>query len=242
MDVFALRDQLIHDYATYIESFISIRDDRIREHVKHELDEGFLWPDPLLQLNRNFEPGPWIDDLVDDGTLHPLCRHIFRIKPTDESGKPLRLHRHHAKAVAAAKSGESYVLTTGTGSGKSVAYIIPIVDHVLRRGSGRGIQAIVHFHPSTTLPSIWLSLFPASSSSRTPPATCNPSLRTAATTVRPFAGTRGAVSCCAANWTRPTFTSTASSATTSTTSWRRSPSSSERTRRPTESIVPSASS
>lgn len=35
------------------------------------------------------------------------------------------------------------VLTTGTGSGKSLAYIVPIVDHVLKRGSGKGIQAIV---------------------------------------------------------------------------------------------------
>ena len=35
------------------------------------------------------------------------------------------------------------MLTTGTGSGKSLAYIVPIVNHVLRRGSGKGIQAIV---------------------------------------------------------------------------------------------------
>ena len=42
-----------------------------------------------------------------------------------------------------AKAGGNYVLTTGTGSGKSLAYIVPIVDHVLRRGSGKGIQAIV---------------------------------------------------------------------------------------------------
>lgn len=35
------------------------------------------------------------------------------------------------------------MLTTGTGSGKSLAYIIPIVDHVLRRGPGKGVQAIV---------------------------------------------------------------------------------------------------
>ena len=33
--------------------------------------------------------------------------------------------------------------TTGTGSGKSLAYIVPIVDHVLRGGSGRGIQAVI---------------------------------------------------------------------------------------------------
>jgi ATP-dependent helicase YprA (DUF1998 family) len=35
------------------------------------------------------------------------------------------------------------VLTTGTGSGKSLSYIVPIVDHVLRNGSGKGIKAIV---------------------------------------------------------------------------------------------------
>ena len=35
------------------------------------------------------------------------------------------------------------MLTSGTGSGKSLTYIVPIVDHVLRNGSGRGIQAIV---------------------------------------------------------------------------------------------------
>ena len=35
------------------------------------------------------------------------------------------------------------MLTTGTGSGKSLTYILPIVDHVLRRGGGRVIQAII---------------------------------------------------------------------------------------------------
>ena len=35
------------------------------------------------------------------------------------------------------------MLTTGTGSGKSLSYIVPIVDRVLREGSGRGVKAIV---------------------------------------------------------------------------------------------------
>jgi hypothetical protein len=72
-----------------------------------------------------------------------LCRRIFRIKSADAPEKPLRLHKHQADAIEAARSGDNYILTTGTGSGKSLAYIIPIVDHVLRRGSGKGIQAIV---------------------------------------------------------------------------------------------------
>ena len=143
MDVFALRDRLITEYASYISSYINIADARIREHVDAELRNGLLWPDPLIQLNPNFEPGKWIDELVAVGSLHAECASVFRLKGMDGSSKPLRLHRHQADAIEAARSGDSYVLTTGTGSGKSLAYIIPIVDFVLRNGSGKGIRAVV---------------------------------------------------------------------------------------------------
>ena len=73
------------------------------------------------------------------------CKKIFRIdkSDTDHTGKQLLLHTHQREAILKAKEGKSYVLTSGTGSGKSLTYIVPIVDHVLRNGSGRGIQAIV---------------------------------------------------------------------------------------------------
>jgi ATP-dependent helicase YprA (DUF1998 family) len=64
-------------------------------------------------------------------------------KETSASGTSLRLHRHQQDAVEVARRGGSYVLTTGTGSGKSLSYFIPIVDHVLKRGLRRGITAIV---------------------------------------------------------------------------------------------------
>ncbi|MBF6596052.1 MAG: DEAD/DEAH box helicase [Thermaceae bacterium] len=153
MNVFDLRNRLIDDYKSYVSSFVNIRDERIRDHVRESLDSGALWPDPLIQLNPSFEPGDWIDDLVKEGVLHEECGRVFRMKrdPHDE-GQPLRLHKHQSDAVRVARGSggsdggggsDSYVLTTGTGSGKSLAYIVPIVDHVLRRGSGKGIQAIV---------------------------------------------------------------------------------------------------
>ncbi|MEW6273407.1 MAG: DEAD/DEAH box helicase [Thermodesulfobacteriota bacterium] len=144
MNVFQMRDRLIADYAAYVGSFIELRDARIRDLVDRDLGKGLLWPDPLIQLNPNFEPGEWIDGLVDSGELHEECRRIFRKKPApDVDAGPLRLHRHQVDAIRAARSGANYVLTTGTGSGKSLAYIIPIVDHVLRSGTGKGIQAVV---------------------------------------------------------------------------------------------------
>jgi ATP-dependent helicase YprA (DUF1998 family) len=138
-----LRERLVGDYADYTRSFISIRDPRISQLVEDELESGLLWPDPIVQLNPSFEAGEWIDELADQGVLHGECRRVFRLGKGEGDEKPLRLHRHQADAVKAAHTGSNYVLTTGTGSGKSLAYIVPIVDHVLRRGSGKGIQAIV---------------------------------------------------------------------------------------------------
>jgi ATP-dependent helicase YprA (DUF1998 family)/very-short-patch-repair endonuclease len=143
MDVFGLRNRLVDDYSSYIQSFIQIRDGRIREMVEAELANGLLWPDPLIQLNPSFEPGMRIDELVAEGVLHPECERAFRINKLSGVGQPLRLHKHQEDAVRVARTDSNYVLTTGTASGKSLAYIVPTVDHVLRNGPGRGIQAIV---------------------------------------------------------------------------------------------------
>lgn len=145
MNVFDLRDRLVADYAAYTKSFIKIADPRIAGTVDGALDGGAFWPEPLLQLNPTFLSAGTIDDLVKDGTLHPDCSRIFRIDKTDQDllGKELLLHTHQREAILKAKDGKSYILTSGTGSGKSLTYIVPIVDHVLREGSGRGIQAIV---------------------------------------------------------------------------------------------------
>src|SRR3989440_12195765 len=145
MNIFEFRDRLIGDYASYIESFIQIRDPHIHSFVQRQLQQGMLWPDPLIQLNPLFASGESIDDLVAKGTLHRECARIFRKDKSEDDGqgRTLRLHRHQSEAITIARGGASYVLTTGTGSGKSLAYIVPIVDYVLRHGSGKGIQAIV---------------------------------------------------------------------------------------------------
>ena len=144
MDAFELHRHVISDYADYTKSFVRIADERVRNRVEQEMEQGLLWPEPLLQLNPAFEPGKSIDEMVEQKVLHKDCSRIFRAKAhANDLGRGLRLHRHQGQAIEIARQNRSYVLTTGTGSGKSLAYIIPIVDHVLKRGTGRGIQAIV---------------------------------------------------------------------------------------------------
>lgn len=134
MDVFAFRNRVVDDYAGYVRSFVQIRDHDVRRFVDEQFNAGVLWPDPLIQLNPAYAPGGSIDDMVAEGLLHPECSRIFRRnKDENPTGQPLRLYAHQRKAIETARTGGSYVLTTGTGSGKSLAYIVPIIDHVLRK-------------------------------------------------------------------------------------------------------------
>lgn len=82
--------------------------------------------------------------------LHSICADIFRSGPTADlpQGEPLSLYKHQEQAIALASKGESYVVTTGTGSGKSLCFFIPIVDAVLRErpvDGARRTRAIVPY-------------------------------------------------------------------------------------------------
>ncbi|HEX3643749.1 MAG TPA: hypothetical protein VHV10_20865 [Ktedonobacteraceae bacterium] len=102
MNIFDLRQKLIDDYASYIRSFIQIRDPRIEQEVFHD---GMLWPQPLIQMNPMFQPGCSIDELVAQGVLHPACAQIFR-RGKDENrpqGDLLHLYQHQEEAIRVAE-------------------------------------------------------------------------------------------------------------------------------------------
>lgn len=149
MDVFDVHDHLIEDYREFTSGFTEIHDPEIRRHVDRRLREGDQWPDPYLSLNPNFASGGTVSELVAQELLHPDCERIFRVgkDAPGVAGHQLGLHQHQREAIEIARGGVSYVLTTGTGSGKSLSYIVPIVDSVLRqRATGTyrpGVKAII---------------------------------------------------------------------------------------------------
>ncbi|WP_306534472.1 DEAD/DEAH box helicase [Geobacter sp.] len=148
MNVFEFRTRLTSDYEAFSRSFCTVKTADMVEFIDRTYADQHFWPSPLIQLNPCYVPGKAIDQLVRDGVLHPECEAIFRRgKEGGNLGVPLLLHKHQQDAVHIAQRRESYVLTTGTGSGKSLSYFIPIVDHVLRQneaGQNRArIKAIV---------------------------------------------------------------------------------------------------
>ncbi|WP_242333319.1 DEAD/DEAH box helicase [Anaeromyxobacter sp. SG66] len=148
MDVFALRDQVVGEYSRFATSFTTIRAEDLRQRIDAIYADARYWPEPLIQINPNYKRVTSVQKLVDAGALQPLCADIFRAGQTKEKprGDSLTLYKHQEQAVALAAQRESYVVTTGTGSGKSLCFFIPIVDAVLaerRTGGPRRTRAIV---------------------------------------------------------------------------------------------------
>ena len=139
MNVFELRDRAVGDYASYVRGFLTIKDPGVAKVVDEALEAGALWPEPWVSLNPSFERGGQVEELVERGLLHPECGRIFRLKsPADPVGQGMSLYHHQVEAIEAAGTGDSYVVTTRTGSGKSLTHLMPIVDSVLRNRQDRG--------------------------------------------------------------------------------------------------------
>lgn len=51
MDIINLYDKLKSSYKSYIESFVSIKDERIEETVNSAIRDESLWPEALIQFN-----------------------------------------------------------------------------------------------------------------------------------------------------------------------------------------------
>lgn len=134
MNVFDTHHKIVEDYEEYIRSFLNIADPQIRKTVETELNQGKLWPEPLLQFNPSFKKAGSIADLSKTGVLHPDTADIF---------KGYLLYLHQVDAIRLGTSGKDFVVTSGTGSGKSLTYIGTIFHHLLSNPSAQGVTAVV---------------------------------------------------------------------------------------------------
>lgn len=117
MKAFEFDHHLIDSYARFSRSFSIIRSDDLKSEINRRYDARRFWPDALLSLNPRYLQGATVDDLVASGDLDDATGLIFRFGAT-----PIRFHRHQAQSIAKAHTGQSYVVTTGPGSGKSLCF------------------------------------------------------------------------------------------------------------------------
>ena len=134
MNIFDVHKEIVDEYNGYISSFINIEDERIKSMVSKNLDDKAMCPPPLIQFNPNFEKGATMLDLSQELGLDPKMNEIFR---------GYNLYYHQEQALRLGTNNKDFIVTSGTGSGKSVTYLANIFNYILTNKDKKGIKAII---------------------------------------------------------------------------------------------------
>lgn len=135
--------QIETTYKRYLKTLLAPSDRAIAEAFDHAIDDTtLLAKGPLLELTPPYQSGATIRELIDEGVLH---REFATI---DSSAVPLdrSLYVHQETAIRKLVAGRNLVVSTGTGSGKTESFLLPILDSLLRERAagtlGPGVRSL----------------------------------------------------------------------------------------------------
>ena len=144
MNPFRTYEAVKADYLSYIRTFQKFKNKKFEDFVNDRTDQhDMLWREPLIQISKRFKQGLTFKEMIDKGWLNPKCLSIFSV-----NNQPLLPYFHQEQAIRIAiEKNQNLLVTTGTGSGKSLCYEIPIIDHCIKTFEQRkkGIKAILIF-------------------------------------------------------------------------------------------------
>ena len=136
--------EVIDQFGRYLMTTFPIADpgmeEQVRRHLRHDLGgERLIAKGPYVFINAAFEQGPSVAALCAEPKLglHPVLKSVFPYES---------LHKHQELALRAIKAGRHAIIASGTGSGKTEAFLLPIVDHALHlrdAGAAPGIVAVL---------------------------------------------------------------------------------------------------
>lgn len=132
--------ELIAEYRRFLRTSYRFLDEHLRRQFEEHLDRtDVIVRGPYVTLARDLERGRTLVEIAREGGLMPDL-----LKARWPFGEE-RLFWHQEQALAAGQAGRSFVVTTGTGSGKTEAFLLPVFDGILRRKAEgvKGLQAIL---------------------------------------------------------------------------------------------------
>jgi DEAD/DEAH box helicase/Domain of unknown function (DUF1998)/Helicase conserved C-terminal domain len=125
LDPLATSDLITTTYRRYLRSLLPIRDTAIAAALDEQITGSqLLAKGPFLEATPPYETGASLRDLIDEGVLSPGMRAIAgSALPPDRP-----LYRHQDQAIRKAVAGRNLVVATGTGSGKTESFLLPILN------------------------------------------------------------------------------------------------------------------
>ncbi len=133
-------------YLRYLRTVAPFQNKALQDAFQSEIDKrDVLVKGPLLEASPPFALGRSIEQLVNDTILHPrfqkLCSQALPYN------RPLYLHQDRA-ITHLIQGKRNMIVATGTGSGKTESFLLPILNHLLQeQGDGTlnapGVRALL---------------------------------------------------------------------------------------------------
>ena len=135
-------------YREYIAATIHFADADLQKQLESILSKrSYLAKGPILEAAPPYRKDKTVAELVDEGVL---CKSMMGLGNGDvELFDPYRpLYVHQVRAIRKAVAGRNYAVVTGTGSGKTECFLLPIFNDILREfeeggGPSAGVRAMI---------------------------------------------------------------------------------------------------
>ena len=125
MDAIGTSALLSATYRRYLRSLLPVRDPALAAALADCIAASpLLTKGPLLEATPPYRTGATLRGLIGDGVLDPAFARLDG--PALPLDRPLYLHQEQALRKAAA--GRSLVVATGTGSGKTESFLLPVLS------------------------------------------------------------------------------------------------------------------
>ncbi|MER6325276.1 DEAD/DEAH box helicase [Streptomyces coelicoflavus] len=125
-DVIGTFDDLRSALFRYYDTPFSVEDRSVMEERRRLLDrDNGAWRDPLIELRPQYASrGIGIADSFAEAGAHPDAAEFARFTLPDGVTS---LYQHQHDALVAACAGKDFVVTAGTGSGKTESFLLPVL-------------------------------------------------------------------------------------------------------------------
>lgn len=131
-DILNATKTITHKYTRYLKTMFDIDDAEYRKLFEKEISSiGSFAKGPYLDVVDSFESGLSVRDLISNGLLSEDFKYIDDIYPKI-------LYKHQEESISKLKQGRNVVVSTGTGSGKTESFLIPILDSLMQEKSEFG--------------------------------------------------------------------------------------------------------
>ena len=138
------------EFVSYIATTFHIADRDYAKALLHELSQtNRLAKGPYLDITDSFATGASIAELIEQNEVSLLFNELEKDIPEGEREIKLQrsLYLHQEKAIRKVNCNRNLVVTTGTGSGKTECFLLPIINHLLREKEREtldsGVRAIL---------------------------------------------------------------------------------------------------